>query len=46
MLDVPLLVEDNLRNGFWPKSRFTPPEVDRFQVDGTLREEVAQGAPF
>ena len=43
-LDLPLPKEESLKEGFWPRSRFTP-ENDRFQEDGTLHEEFARGLP-
>ena len=39
-LNLPFPIEESLKKGFWPRSRFTP-EVDQFQEDGTLREEFA-----
>ena len=39
-LDLLLPIEESLKDDFWPRSRFTP-ETDRFQEDGTLREEFA-----
>ena len=44
-LDLPLPVEESLRDGFWPRSRFIPSAVDQFQEDGTLREEFARDVP-
>ena len=44
-LDLPLPLEESVRSGFWPTSRFTPSQVDRFQEDGTLREEYARDVP-
>ena len=44
-LDLPLPSVEFLRGGFWPTSRFTPSEVDRFHKDGTLREEFARDVP-
>ena len=44
-LDVPLPVEESLRDGFWPRSRFIPSAVDQFQEDGTLCEEFARDVP-
>ena len=41
-LDLPLPSEESLRGNFWPTSRFTPSEVDRFQEDGTLHEEYVR----
>ena len=29
-------IKVTLRDGFWPRSKFTPSEADQFQVDGTL----------
>ena len=43
-LDLPLPIEENLKDGFWPRSRFIP-ETEQFQEDGTLREEFARDAP-
>ena len=44
-LDLPLPSVESLRGGFWPTSRFTPFEVDRFHEDGTLHEEFARDVP-
>ena len=44
-LDLPLPSVESLRGRFWPTSRFTPFEVDRFHEDGTLREEFARDVP-
>ena len=44
-LDLLLPSEKSLGCGFWPTSRFTPSQVDRFQEDGTLREEYAKDVP-
>ena len=44
-LDLPLPSVESLSGGFWPTSRFTPFEVDRFHEDGTLREEFARDVP-
>ena len=43
-LDLPLPIEEYLKDGFWPRSRFIP-ETQEFQEDGTLREEFARDAP-
>ena len=44
-LDLPLPSMESLRGRFWPTSRFTPSEADRFYKDGTLREEFARDVP-
>ena len=46
VLDQPLPLEEALQDGFWPRTRFIPSEMDRFQEDGTLREEFASDVPF
>ena len=43
-LDLPLPIEEYLKDGFWPRSRFIP-ETQEFQEDGTLWEEFARDAP-
>ena len=43
-LDLPLPIEESLKDGFWPRLRFIL-EVDQFQEDGTLREEFATDVP-
>ena len=43
-LDLPLPIEEYLKDGFWPRSRFIL-ETQEFQEDGTLREEFARDAP-
>ena len=43
-LDLPLPIEECLKDGFWPRSRFIP-GAEQFQEDGTLREEFARDAP-
>ena len=44
-LDLLLPLVESLRSGFWPTSRFTPSEVDRFHEDGILCEEFARDIP-
>ena len=44
-LDLPLPSVESLRGRFWPTSRFTPSEADRFHEDGTLHEEFARDVP-
>ena len=44
-LDLKLPVEESLKDGFWPRSRFIPSKVDQFQEDGTLHEEFARDVP-
>ena len=44
-LVLPLLAEESLRNGFWPRLRFIPSTVDQFQEDGTLRKKFARDVP-
>ena len=39
-LDLLLPIEESLKEGFWPRSRFIP-KVDQFYENGTLREEFA-----
>ena len=43
-LDLLLPIEECLKDGFWPRSRFIP-GAEQFQEDGTLREEFARDAP-
>ena len=43
-LDLLLPTKESLKDSFWLRSRFTC-EVDRFQEDGTLREEFATDLP-
>ena len=43
-MDLPLPIEECLKDGFWPRIRFIP-EAQQFQEDGTLREEFARDAP-
>ena len=44
-LDLPFLIEESLRDGLWPRSRFIPSEANGFQEDGTLQEEFARDVP-
>ena len=44
-LDLPPLAKESLKGGFWPRSRFTPFEANRFQEDGTLCKEFATNVP-
>ena len=43
-LDLPLPIEECLKDGFWPRSRFIP-KAKQFQGDGTLHKEFATDAP-
>ena len=43
-MDLPLPIEECLKDGFSPRIRFIP-EAQQFQEDGTLREEFARDAP-
>ena len=43
-LDLLLPIEESLKDGFWPRSRFIP-KATQFQEDGTLRKEFATDAP-
>ena len=40
-LDPPLPLEEILRDGFWPRTKFFPLRANRFQEDRMLREEFA-----
>ena len=42
-MDLPLPIEECLKDGLWPRSRFIP-EAKQFQEDGTLRKEFARDA--
>ena len=44
-LDLPLPSVESLKGVFWPTSRFTPSEVDRFHEDVTLHKEFARDVP-
>ena len=43
-LDLLLPIEECLKDGFWPRTKFIP-EAQQFQEDGTLCEEFARDAP-
>jgi len=45
-LDLPIPTPSAFRNGFWPTSRYSPSEEDRFEDNGELREEFADDPPF
>ena len=34
--------KETLKDGFWPRSRFSPLEADQFHADGTLQEEYTR----